>query len=379
MKKIKLQTLYSKKADNNVLEWNIQILEDHNRGIIIIQYGQKGGKIIETKRVITKGKNIGKKNETTSYQQAILEAKSLWNSKKDRNGYTPFLNQKGCPKKNNDLRKVRPMLAQRYDERKKYIKYPCFVQPKLDGIRCLAYLENNKIYLLSRKGKIFPHLDHIKKELYNLKFDGFLDGELFTTKIEFQDISGLVRKEKLDNADIQKSEKIEYHIYDTFNLDTLDIPYNKRYQQLNKLLNKNGKSIIKVKTYLVKTEKEMFNKYKQFLKQKYEGIIIRNYEGIYKVKYRSNDLIKLKPFQDKEYKIIGYAQGKGREKGCVIWICQNSNGKQFSVRPKGSLEERKQLYKDGKKYIGKMLTIRYQNILEGIPRFGIGIGIRNYE
>ena len=120
-------------------------------------------------------------------------------------------------------------------------------------------------------------------------------------------------------------------------------------------------------------------KYSEFTDQNYEGIMIRNAEGPYKLKYRSNDLIKLKPFQDNEYKIVDFKEGTGRDSGCVIWICDNGKGKKFSVRPKGTLEERKELFQNGKKYIGKKLTVRYQELLDECPRFGVGIDIRDYE
>ena len=123
----------------------------------------------------------------------------------------------------------------------------------------------------------------------------------------------------------------------------------------------------------------MLNKYDEFIQNNYEGIMIRNKDGLYKIKYRSNDLIKLKPFNDEEYKIVGFKEGTGRDKKCIIWICENSNGKKFSVRPKGTLEDRKILFNNGNKYIGKMLTVRYQELLDDIPRFGIGISIRDYE
>ena len=123
----------------------------------------------------------------------------------------------------------------------------------------------------------------------------------------------------------------------------------------------------------------MLLKYDDFIKQNYEGIMIRNTNGVYKLKFRSNDLIKLKPFLDAEYKIVDFTDGVGRDKGCVIWICENKNGDTFRCRPNGSLEERQSLFENGKKYIGKYLTVRYQELVDDIPRFGIGISIRDYE
>ena len=63
---------------------------------------------------------------------------------------------------------------------------------------------------------------------------------------------------------------------------------------------------------------------------------------------------------ESEYEILGYKEGEGRDKGTVIWICKvykDSKESTFSVRPKGTLEFRKELFKNGDLYIGKKLTV----------------------
>lgn len=390
----KFETLYGKNSKNIPVQWSIGVTGNDTKGIITTIYGQVNGKMIESNREINSGKNIGKKNETTPFKQAVLEATSKWTKKVKNDGYITFLkieednpsNKKlsSNSEKNNEntnikLNMIRPMLAQTHEKRKKNITYPCFVQPKLDGIRCISYRDDkNEIHLMSRTGKEFPHLLHIRNALSKIKFTGFLDGELFTTKLDFSVISGLVRKKKLKDDDIQQCSLIQYHIYDTFNLDNLEMPFSERTELINNTIRQN-KILIKVKTLLCKNEEFMLSKYNDFIQNNYEGIMIRNKEGVYKIKYRSNDLIKLKPFNDEEYKIVGFKEGTGRDKGCIIWICDNGKGTTFNVRPKGTLEYRKHLFNNGDKYIGKMLTVRYQELQDGIPRFGVGIIIRDYE
>lgn len=378
-------TLYSKKSTNKILKWDINVSGTKNNATITTIYGQIDGKMIESSREIDTGKNIGKKNETTPFDQAVFEATRLWQKKIDQSGYIEFLDiqNDNLPKKNTkqeqklELNMIRPMLAHKFADKQKHIKYPCFVQPKLDGVRCLAYKENDIVNLMSRTGKEFSHLNHIREALQKIDFNGFLDGELFTTKMEFSDISGIIRKQKLTDEDIQLSYNIEYHVYDTFDTDNLELPFNERNQIIKDF--KLKKYLQYVPTYLCKTEENMLSKYDDFVNKGFEGIMIRNYSGLYKIKFRSNDLIKLKPFLDSEYKIVDFTEGVGRDKGCVIWICENKNGETFRCRPNGSLDDRKELFNNGKKYIGKMLTIRYQELQDDIPRFGIGIGIRDYE
>ena len=50
------------------------------------------------------------------------------------------------------------------------------------------------------------------------------------------------------------------------------------------------------------------------------------------------------------------------------------------MRPSGNYQERKKLYREAKKYIGKMLTVRFQELTNGhVPRFPVGVTIRDYE
>ena len=90
--------------------------------------------------------------------------------------------------------------------------------------------------------------------------------------------------------------------------------------------------------------------------------------------------MKYKEFEDKEFKIIGSDQGTGLEEGCVVWICEQEDGSPFRVRPKGTREDRRQLFINTEKYIGEPLTVRFQERSEdNIPIFPVGIAIRDYE
>ena len=76
-------------------------------------------------------------------------------------------------------------------------------------------------------------------------------------------------------------------------------------------------------------------------------------------------------------KIIGFTEGEGNETGCVIWECETPEGKTFKVRPRGTQDERKVIFKEGSKYIGQELTVRFQELSQdGIPRFPVGVGVR---
>ena len=106
----------------------------------------------------------------------------------------------------------------------------------------------------------------------------------------------------------------------------------------------------------------------------------RNHKSTYKFKNRSYDLQKVKRFKDNEFQIIGGKDGSGRESGLIIFKCITDDGLEFDVRPKGSHEYRAEQFKNLSNYIGKMLTVRYQELTDdGRPRFPVGIAVRDYE
>jgi ATP-dependent DNA ligase len=118
----------------------------------------------------------------------------------------------------------------------------------------------------------------------------------------------------------------------------------------------------------------------EYVADGYEGLILRNKAGLYKVGHRSADLQKYKEFMDDEYKIVGFKEGDGVEKGCVIWVCETKKGQTFSVRPRGTHEERIEAFKKASSQVGKKLTVRFQELTDdGLPRFPVGLAIRDYE
>jgi len=109
-------------------------------------------------------------------------------------------------------------------------------------------------------------------------------------------------------------------------------------------------------------------------------MMVRNQNSLYKYKHRSYDLQKVKRFVDDEFKIIGGEDGSGREAGLIVYRCITSDGLEFSVRPRGRHEERAEIFKNLNDYIGKYLTVRYQELTDdGRPRFPVGLAVRDYE
>lgn len=366
----KFNKLFQINSNGKIKEWEISIVVNKfNFPEIIKVYGIQNSKKVTVNKVIKYGKNIGKANETTCFEQAILEANSEYLKKKD-SGYSEDLNTRVI------LPKL-PMLATKFIEREHDINYPCFCQPKLDGIRCT--LVKGKLY--SRKNKEFNFMDHISDLYKFLPNNIILDGELYSNNITFQQIVSIVKqKNKAPSKEI--SEKIKFCVFDTYDNLNLNLNFIDRFEFLKK--NIDSKNLVETK--ICKNKNDLERYYHSYLNKGCEGLIIRNKLGKYEFNKRSKNLQKLKPFEDAEFEIIGFTQGTGIESDCIIWKCKTKENKTFMVRPKGTHTERKELYKIGKQFIGKWITIKFQEYTDdGIPRFPTTLQntvfgyIRDYE
>jgi len=333
---------------------------------MIIRNGLQGGATKEqTKRIL--GKNLGKANVTSPEEQCILECAAKHQKKLDEQ----YVDKLSAVEDYTQKEILLPMLAQKFTERKHKIQWPAWVQPKLNGVRCL----NQELRFLSRQGKEFTTLNHLLEEVVQLNKLGIEipDGEIYIHGASFQEIIRLVKKERENEA----NKALEYWIYDCINTDN----FLERKTALDRAFMKGHfKHLRLVPSYPIQDEQTMKVFHDRWVQEGYEGAIIRNADGLYQVKHRSNDLQKYKVFHDEEFRIVGFDQGAGIEDGCIIFVCVNKEGKQFSVRPKGSHDLRKAWYKKGKSFLGKDLTVRYQNLSEAsVPIFPSGITVRDYE
>ncbi len=377
--------LFGESAHGKRKVWKIRVEARDSFGVITTEHGYEGNKMTSNERVIEKGKNLGRSNATTALQQAISEAQSTWNKKRDAGyttesaGATESVPAEECVAESVGTRQISvlPMLAQDYNKRGKSIVFPCFAQKKLDGVRCVASARG----LFSRNGKGFPHLGFIQSEIAALggsdSGDYLLDGELYSDTLSFQEIVGLVKKEKLRAEDAAKLQQIHLCVYDLVDTEKTN---EERLAILQSLLKTPTAHLRLLETEECRSKEDVKSLHARFVSEGYEGLMLRNKTAKYRVGQRSADLQKYKEFEDAEYPVMGFKEGEGLEKGCVIWICRTPKGQDFAVRPRGTHEERAVLFAEGGKYIGKFLTVRYQELTtDGIPRFPVGISFRDYE
>jgi len=278
------------------------------------------------------------------------------------------------------------MLANKFDfssKKKNDIIFPCYIQPKLDGLRCMTDLSTTT--MKSRVGKEFKRMPHLLNELATIKEPIYLDGELYSDEIPFEEISGFVRVEKKSSP--ENEQKIQYHLYDLYNPAIPQMDYQQRKELLESIFAKRKFKYIKlVHTEICTTKEQIKPLHNKFVEEGYEGIMLRNILGPYLLKNRSNDLQKYKEFEDSEFEIVGYKEANGEDRGTIIWECvyvkQDGAKENFAVRPRGSREMRREWFEQAQEdfdkfFRGKMLTVRYQELgPEGCPRFPVGIDVR---
>lgn len=392
LEKVEYPTLYKKTSTGAIQFWSIHVVEGTEEELfrddlvprIVTTYGQVGTDSPQvTYDPIFKGKNVGKKNETTPYQQAQSEAESKWEKQKKK-GYVESKEAAEADEVDEIIEGgIVPMLAHKFTDHGHKIKYPAYVQPKLDGIRCIAIPTGCMTTLWSRTRKAITSMPHIQEELTKVFGDSgkFPDGELYNHefKKDFEKIVSAVRKDNPEDGYLN----VQYHVYDLANEGTfaerIEYLVNKihTYEMVHGML----KYIRPVTAILVKNEEELMEAFNKCIELGYEGAMVRNAAGKY-VNKRSYDLQKVKEFDDAEFEIIGAEEGRGKLQGHVgAFVCKMSNGKQFLAKMSGDTEKLAEYFRNPSSYLGKKLTVKYQGLTgaEGVPRFPVGVVIRDYE
>ena len=275
--------------------------------------------------------------------------------------------------------KIKAMLAHKYNPDK--ADYPAYIQPKLDGVRCLF----TKDGAFSRAGNQFMNVEHIEydlKPVFNRYPNLILDGELYNhgLKDDFEKIISLVRKQKPTDADKAEAERlIQFHCYDYIET-VMDKPYSYRSDQLT-CSDMYNYCIKYVETTLVNSKDSAQLRHQYNLNNGYEGSILR-LNGPYQCK-RSYNLQKFKDFHDTEATIIGYVDGKGKREGTLgKFLMQDDDGVEFGCPPgKGyNYKMLADMLTNIHNYIGKRATFTYfERTKAGSYRHPLFKTLRNYE
>lgn len=241
------------------------------------------------------------------------------------------------------------MLAHLYDPKR--VIFPAYIQPKLDGVR--AIWKHKEKRFVSRRNKLLVVPQHIISSVSSAPFD--LDGELLIKNLPLNKISGTVR---LQDIFSERKNDLIYTVFDSFEQTTYDYRYN--------FIALNYKNIID--NYMVYDVSDIEKYHNINLGQGYEGSIIRN-NTLYELK-RSFNLLKLKPRQRIECKIIGMLEGTGKYEGMLgALIVQTSQGKIFNVGTGFTDEDRDCIWlREVNNYKNKLIIVEFRDYSEyGTP------------
>ncbi len=377
--------------------------------------------------VVDKGKNIGKSNETNALTQAVRDALGLYNryvkthqaSSSKSTGAPVPKKEKSTPR---DIIRPPPMLIQKEGSskagtlRQKDFDRGIVAQRKFNGVRLVAHWSNGvgsvagSVDLYSgRAQNTYRGLDHIREELAPVFRDFpdlYLDGEAYLHGKSLNWISGQARRED----DASSSDVLKFHVFDCFRIkpsaderpEADDTTSEDRQRILDEIFSRHEfEFVVRVDNFPVRTMGEVQDRLRRFLSEKYEGVVLRKNWETYQFSYANYHcakVLKIKPKYDDEFPIVGFEEGKGKDKGAIIWVCEVTKrvagdqydpaDKTFSVVPNMPLAQRKRLYaclaeNEGfaRSVMGKPLTVEYaeKSPKTGKPLQPKGIIIRTYE
>lgn len=396
--------LVSKDSKGKIRVVNISYDWDKDlNGYVIRRFtSQYGGKITTQPIILVdKGKGIGKARRTVS-EQAKLEYDSRVNKYMDKGYkklsksidlYTKEELDALLPEETTDSEgNLKPMLAKDFHNVATSVleKQWWYASRKLDGVRCLMFVKDGEVHTSSRGGKNYDTSTyHItcNPKLKKFMLDNpslILDGELYIHGYSLQALSGLARLKK----ETDKCDELQYYIYDivdtskTFEerLEILD--HIKEELQLNFNPNKtfeDGELQVQMVPHIrVEGWTQIKKTHDNYVKEGFEGAVIRRPDKKYGVNKRTNDMVKIKEYRDKEYKIVGFSEGLRPED--MVFVCETENGKRFEAKPIGPRELKYEYLERIKEIVGKMATVKYFSFSdEGIPTQPVLKCIRDYE
>jgi DNA ligase-1 len=339
-----ITTLYKRDSKGNTRIWLAYVIDN----LITVNHGLEGGRIQED-WAYCYGKNIGKANETTPEQQAVLKCEAMYRKKVERDGYKYSLDDEDTL--------IAPMLSLDYTKVPHRVpdNETLFLSPKLDGVRCLWIPGKG---LQSRKGKFYkiPHIEALLKDT-----NVILDGELWLESYPLNEIVSAVKKPNM------LTPKLQFHIFDVVS----EMQFTSRLFKYKNEVKRINSPFIQAVPQACRNKSEIEESHRYYLSLSYEGTMIRVPEFPYQ-HTRSASLFKYKDFQEAEYFVTG------------VSIDKEGNGvlefEGFKARCRGTDEYRRHQVDHPNEYIGKLATIRYFALTPfGIPQFPVCIAIRDYE
>jgi len=365
---MKLPTLYGKSSSGKLLLWEVFTLQDK----ITVRHGQLGSNKIQEKETFATPKNVGKANETTSSQQADIEALAKWTKQKKKGYYETKEEAIGHIE-------WHPMKLQDFKDQGHKIEYPCYIQPKFDGMRCMVDRDGK---IISKQGESLTFPPQIREDIDKIiqyQADSFkgLDGEIYSGLaqqggLSLQQIISAFRKEN------ENTPKLKYYIYNIPNPNEEFEDRQQRLMDLQTIVSSLSlHNVVVVPGLFCLGEKDMKYKHSVNVDRGYEGSVVHNLKGLYEFGKRSYDSQKLKPRDTTEAYVILVEKDKNQQ---GVLHCELENGVQFKCLMRKDASEVINLreYNNSLTLVGKWITVEFESYSDaGVPGKPTGIAVRD--
>lgn len=356
--------LYTRNTNGSVNVWWATI----EGNSYTTSYGKLDGKIQTKKPIYASPKNVGKANETSAERQAEIEVEALY-VKQLKSNY--FENIEDVDKGFLEPQLAKP--GKKYIDKVKW-EDGQIVDHKLNGFACII----TKDGAFTRTNERYHSIPHILKELapfFENNPTAYLQGELYNAAHvnELNRIAELIavtRQPKDITPELltESESVVQYHLYDGYNFAgiTADTLGKERREALMWWLNRcNFKYCLPVVWIYVHSKAQMTAFVENYIAQGGEGGIVRNPLAKYQHK-RTKDLLKVKKTEDAEFKVIEVCEGEGDWVGCAKFVwCELPNGlkdDKFKSNIDGSQEHLREVFNNREKYVGRLITVRYQEL-----------------
>ncbi len=256
-----------------------------------------------------------------------------------------------------------------------FVKDTWYSSRKLDGVRCLAVVdEKGNVSLWSRQGNEFETLQKVKDEIVKLGLkDKVLDGEICLVDANGnEDFQGIMKQIRRKEHTISNAKYLVFDIIDgsAFRSKLGNKAYSSRYSELNAYLynakEKGFNHLQIVPQSSIADEKHYIEMMEYADQNKWEGLILRKADSVYEGK-RSKTMVKCKSFHDAEYKVIDLEIGPFRmiENGLEVTkevltnVVIEHKGNKVSVGSGFSIGEREYFKNNPNEILNKIITVKY--------------------
>lgn len=195
-----------------------------------------------------------------------------------------------------------------------------------------------------------------------------MDGELWIGRGQFEQASAVVRQLAPDD---EAWRSIRYMVFD---LPAHAGTFDQRIPALQQLVAQIGDPWVRaVPQFKVADEKILKRKLDEVVQAGGEGLVLHRGASLYQAG-RTDDLLKLKPFDDAEARVVGYVPGKGKYQGMMGSLQMEApDGTRFRIGTGFTDEQRRK-----PPPLGSVVTFRYQGkTSSGKPRFARFMRVRD--